>query len=128
MVFEWHFLSDIIHKGHKDLARTWQNKFYKLQTKALTLGDSLMWNAIPGSKNKDFSQAYGHDDITLDSHSGVSVCLASGQVSSSEETGRLAVPWRANGGWVVPCEIFVAFIARYPRKEGEFAYLIPRFN
>ena len=67
-------------------------------------------------------------DYTLGSHSGVSVCLVSGQDSCSEEPGRLAVPqlrkWRA-GSAARHCR---RFVAGYPRREGEFAYQIPRFN
>ena len=61
-------------------------------------------------------------------HSGVSVRLASGQDSCSEELGRLAVPqlrkWQA--GSVARHDR--RFVARYPRREREFANQIPRFS
>ena len=63
--------------------------------------------------------------ITLGSHSGVSVRLAIGQDSCSEEPGRLAAPqlrkWRAGSA----ARQDHRFVAGYPHREGEFAYPIP---
>ena len=71
-----------------------------------------------------------HIDLesTLGSHSGVSVCLTSGQDSCSEEPGRLAAPqlrkWRAGSA----ARHDRRFVAGYPQREVEFASQIPRFN
>ena len=66
--------------------------------------------------------------MTLGSHSGVSVCLASGQDSCSGEPGRLAAPqlrkWRAGSA----ARHDRRFVTGYPRREGEFASQIPRFD
>ena len=70
-------------------------------------GESIVQNQLPYN--------------TLDSHSGVSVCRASGQNSCSEEAGRLAVPqlrkWRAGSA----ARHDSRFVAGYSRREREFA-------
>ena len=65
---------------------------------------------------------------TLGSHSGVSVCRASGQDCCSEEPGRLAVPQlrKRRAGSAVRHDR--RFVAGYSRREREFAYQLPWFN
>ena len=63
----------------------------------------------------------------LGCHSCVSVRLASGQDSSSEEPGRLAVPQLRKRRTCSVARHDRCFVTGYLRKVGKFTYQIPRF-
>ena len=84
---------------------------------------------MPNSAYLDWSRKFPRITLhTLGSHSGVSVCMASGQDSCNEEHGHLAAPqlrkWRAGSA----ARHDRCFVAWYARRERGFTYQIPRFS